>query len=91
MTSYVSQSVPLLFDFNVVITNLNKINKKDALILVSKLRAAILSSARTNENYAAEYADIPFVGRTNFEQQRRLYNSLLDWLDDFESRFKKEK
>lgn len=91
MTSYVSQSVPLLFDFNVVITNLNKINKKDALILVSKLRAAILSSARTNENYAAEYADIPFVGRTIFEQQRRLYNSLLDWLDDFESRFKKEK
>ncbi len=90
MILYASETVPLLFDFNVVITNLNKINKDDALMLVSKLRMSIRTSAQINENYASEYADIPFVGRTIFEQQRQLYNSLLKWLDDFESRFKKE-
>lgn len=91
MSSYVSQSVPLLFDFNVVITNLNKLNKEDALLLVAKLRTTIQASAKTNDNYATEYADIPLVGRTIFEQQRLLYESLLKWLDSFESQFKKEK
>lgn len=91
MSSHVSQSVPLLFDFNVVITNLNKLNKTDALKLVSKLKSSIQTSAKTNENYAIEYADIPLVGRTIFDQQTRLYNSLLEWLDDFERQFKKNK
>lgn len=91
MSSYVSQPVPLLFDFNVVITNLNKLNKEDALLLVAKLRATIQASAKINDNYATEYADIPLVGRTIFEQQKQLYESLLKWLDDFESQFQKEK
>ena len=76
---------------NVVITNLNKVNKEDALVLVSKLKATIQTSAQSNENYASEYADIPLVGRTIFEQQRHLYNSLLEWLNEFESQFRKEK
>ncbi len=90
MTSYVSQPVPLLFDFNVVIANLNKVNKEEALVLISELRATIRTSAQSNEKYASEYADIPLVGRTIFEQQRHLYNSLLEWLNEFESQFKKE-
>lgn len=91
MASHAMQSVPLLFDFNVVITNLNKVSETDALKLISKLKSSIKTSAKTNENYATEYADIPLVGRTIFDQQRRLYNSLLEWLDDFEKQFKKEK
>ncbi len=91
MSSHASQSVPLLFDFNVVITNLNKIDKKEALKLVSKLKSSIQTSAKNSENYAAEYANIPIVGRTIFDQQTRLYNSLLEWLDDFERQFKKNK
>lgn len=90
MSTYVSQSVPLLFDFNVVISNLNKIDKNEALKLVSQLRKTIQASIQSNENYAAEYVDIPLVGRTIFEQQRLLYNSLLEWLDNFESQLKKE-
>lgn len=90
MTSYTSQSVPLLFDFNVVIANLNKVSKDEALELVWELRENIKSSAESNEAYAVEYGNIPLVGRTIFDQQKLLYQSLLEWLDDFEIQFKKE-
>lgn len=90
MTSYAAQPVPLLFDFNVVISNLNKVDKKEAIEMVAQLRNAIQASMQSNENYAVEYANIPLVGRTIFEQQRLLYNSLLEWLDNFESQFAKE-
>lgn len=90
MLSCACQPVPLLFDFNVVITNLNKFSKEDASDLVAKLRENIAASLKTNEEYAVQYADIPFVGRTIFEQQKRLYQSLLEWLDDFESQYAKE-
>lgn len=90
MVSYATQQIPLLFDFNVVISNLNKIEKNEALALVSKLKTAIKSSAKSNESYAAEYSDIPLAGRTIFEQQRLLYQALLEWLNHFERQFEKE-
>jgi len=90
MNTYASQHVSFLFDFNVVITNLNKMDKEHALDLVKKLRNSIIASAQTNEEYADEYADIPLVGRTIFEQQRLLYHALLEWLDAFESQFKED-
>ena len=81
------QPVPLLFDFNVVIANLNKLDKEAALALVERLRRSIAGSARSNESYAAAYSDIPLVGKTIFQQQRLLYRSLLEWLDQFERQF----
>jgi len=90
MNTYASQQVSFLFDFNVVITNLNKMAKEHALELVKKLRDSITASAKTNEEYAAAYADIPLVGRTIFEQQRMLYHTLLEWLDTFESQFRED-
>ena len=88
MTAYAGQQVPLLFDFNVVITNLNKIDREKALGLVQRLRGAIAASAQLNQEHAEEYADIPLVGRTIFEQQQLLYRALLEWLDAFEHQFK---
>ena len=44
MSTYASESIPLLFDFNVVITNLNKVSKDETLKLISKLRTIIQSS-----------------------------------------------
>lgn len=70
MAACAAGPVPLLFDFNVVITNLNKMDKAEALELVSTLRRSIHSSAESNEGYAREFADIPLVGRTIFEQQQ---------------------
>ena len=88
MNSYANKEVSLLFDFNVVITNLNKMEKEKALELVKSLRNSIVSSANTADEYAAEYPDIPLVGKSIFEQQKLLYRSLLEWLDDFENQFK---
>lgn len=88
MNAYANEKVPLLFDFNVVITNLNKMDKEKALELINKLRKNIDASAKSNEEYAITYADIPLVGRTIFEQQRLLYQALIEWLDKFENQFK---
>ena len=88
MNTYADEPVPLLFDFNVVITNLNKMDKEKALDLVSKLQGNITASAKQNDEYAASYADIPFVGKTIFEQQHLLYHALLEWLDTFERQYR---
>lgn len=90
MAFYAAGPIPLLFDFNVVITNLNKMDKAEAMELVSTLRQSIQSSAELNEGYAQEFADIPLVGRTIFEQQQLLYNALLEWLNHFEGQFLQE-
>ena len=90
MAACAAGPVPLLFDFNVVITNLNKMDKAEALELVSTLRRSIQSSVEANEGYAREFADIPLVGRTIFEQQQLLYRALMEWLDHFEGQFLKE-
>lgn len=91
MRDCASGQVPLLFDFNAVIANLNKLDRDMALDLIGRLRSSILASARSNEEYAAEFAEIPLVGRTIFEQQRLLYNALLAWLDTFESQYKESR
>ena len=90
MDTIAEQNVPLTFDFNVVITNLNKMDRPHARALVSKLRKSILASAEKNEGYAQLYADIPLVGRTIFDQQRLLYQALLAWLDSFSAQFSEE-
>ncbi len=87
MEAYVNENIALLFDFNVVISNLNKLEKGKALELIGKLRSNIAVSAMSNEKYSADYADIPLVGRTIFEQQRLVYQALLEWLDAFEKQF----
>ena len=89
MQYYATQTVPLLFDFNVVIANLNKLNKNDALDLISKLKESITISVRTNEEYLTEYSDIPLVGKTIIEQQGQLYKTLLEWLDTFREQFER--
>ena len=88
MDTYAGQKVPLLFDFNVVITNLNKMDRKKALDLIKKLRDNITASANSIDEYAACYQNIPLGGRAIFEQQSLLYQSLLEWLDKFESQFR---
>ena len=84
------RQIPLLFDFNVVIANLNKMEKSKALKLVEKLRNNIKAMTQINHEYALEYMDIPLVGKTIIEQQRLLYLALLEWLDTFENQFKSE-
>lgn len=90
MDAYAAQHESFLLDFNVVIANLNKVKKEKALELLKQLRKSITASAQSNEEYAVQYADIPLVGRTIFDQQRLLFQSLLEWLDTFESQFQEK-
>lgn len=89
MQYYATQTVPLLFDFNVVIANLNKLNKDAALDLISKLKESITVSVGANEEYLTEYSNIPLVGKTIIEQQGLLYKTLLEWLDTFREQFER--
>lgn len=92
MSDYANQQVPILFDFNVVITNLNKMDKAKALELVTQLRESIIASKQTNKKYADEYySHLPLVGRTIFDEQQLLYNALLEWIDTFERQFNEKK
>lgn len=88
MEHYATQQISFLFDFNVVITNLNKVEKPQALELITKLRESIAASARLSGEHARENSAIPLVGRTIFNQQRMLYGALSQWLDTFEAGFK---
>ena len=90
MDTIAEQNVPLTFDFNVVVTNLNKMDKSHAQVLVGKLRKSIAASAEKSKEYAQQYKDIPLVGRTIFDQQSLLYQALLEWLDSFSAQFSKE-
>ena len=90
MQYYATQTVPLLFDFNVVIANLNKLDKSAALDLVSKLGENIMASVHTNEEYSAEYSNIPLVGKTIIKQQGLIYKTLLEWLSAFREQFEKD-
>ena len=89
MQYYATQTVPLLFDFNVAIANLNKLNKDATLDLISKLKESITVSVGTNEEYLTEYSNIPLVGKTIIEQQGLLYKTLLEWLDTFREQFER--
>lgn len=84
------QAVPLRFSFNGMISNLNKLRREEALELLDLFRASLLASARANRDYAERYPDLPLVGRTIFEQQQRLYDALLQWLEDFRAQFAAE-
>lgn len=91
MNDFVNQQVPLLFDFNVVIANLNRLDKQKAMGLVAQLRNSITISKQTNKEYAEEYYSyLPLVGKTIFDQQQLLYNALLEWIDTFEKEYRND-
>lgn len=87
MALYIAEPIPLQFDFNVVITNLNKMEKKEGLNLLERLKENIVASLHNLEDYKTAYMDIPLGGKTIFEQQRLLYQALLEWLDKFRSQY----
>lgn len=90
MKGCVESPVSFLFDFNVVIANLNRLDISKALSLIESLRENISAYERATQEYSLEYADIPLTGRTIFEQQLLLCRALMDWLDGFELQLREE-
>lgn len=81
---------PVLFplELNLVITNLNKVTPpREKKRLLCKVRLSIVSALEANRRDARLCGDLPYAGRTIFEQQRQLYESLLSWLDQFEKTY----
>ena len=90
MTACADRGAPLLLDCNVMVSNLNKVGREEGLALLGTLRERVRASAADNERYAAEFADIPLVGRTIFDQQRLVSEALLQWLDGLTIALEKE-
>lgn len=90
MEQLAGQEVPLLFDCNVLLTNLNKLPLEEAMRLLEKLRNSIAASLQTVSDTAAAYPDLPLAGKAIFTQQRCLYAALLQWLDDFAVQYREE-
>lgn len=87
MALYVVEPIPLQFDFNVVIANLSKVEKNEGLKLLEQLQENIVASLQMLKEYETEYAEIPLGGKTVFEQQKLLYQALLEWLDNFQGQY----
>lgn len=87
MLACAEEPVPLRFDFNVLVANLDKVDRAQAALLIGRLRESLNQSAWVNAAQAAADPELPLTGRTIFDQQQRLYRALLEWLDDFEARF----
>ncbi|MDY3282533.1 PadR family transcriptional regulator [Dysosmobacter sp.] len=90
MAACAGRGAPLLLECNVMVTNLNKVGREEGLALLGTLRKRICAGAEENERWAAEFADIPLVGRTIFDQQRLVYEALVKWLDGLEAALEKE-
>lgn len=90
MNSYSGKLIPLLFDFNVVISNLNKVDKQDGLRIINRLRGSIANSAWENEENSEIYVDVPLVSKTIFDQQRLIYKALSEWINEFEKQYEQE-
>lgn len=90
METQAAAPVPLLFDCNVVVANLNKVDRDTALGLIRRLRESVAASAGETAGYEAEYEGLPLTARAVFAQQRLLYEALLRWLEDFEVQLRGE-
>ena len=90
MAACAGRGAPLLLDCNVMVSNLNKVGREEGLALLGSLRQRIQAAAEDTERYAEEFADIPLVGRTIFDQQRLVYEVLLQWLDGLTIALQKE-
>ncbi len=80
-------AVSVMFDFNAVVANLNKIPKKQATELISDIRSGITVSKTYMEDMLPQREHIPLVGRTILIQQLHVLESLLAWIDSFSQEF----
>lgn len=90
MEVHASAPVPMVFDFNVVVANLSRVDRETALELTARLRESFAASAGEAAGYEASYEGLPLTARAVFDQQRRLYEALERWLEDLEARLREE-
>lgn len=87
MKANAARSVSVMFDFNAVVANLNKVPKEQAAELIADIRSGMLESKSFMEEMVPQRQHIPLVGRTILAQQIGVLEALLSWIDRFEAEF----
>lgn len=87
MEKYAAENIVIPLDFNLVISNLNKVSFQQAQNYIKKIRERLVIGQIENDECIRRYSEIPLVGKTIMEQQKALYRSLLGWLDEFEKEY----
>ncbi len=83
MREKANAAVNVLFDFNAVIANLNKLETGQAMELANNIRAGMETGRAYIANMQPQRQHVPFVGRSIMEQQVGVYDALLNWMDSF--------
>ena len=87
MDKYATEGVAIPIDFNLVISNLNKVSFSQASMYIEKLRENLITAQTKNDECIKRYKEIPLVGKTIMAQQKKLLKSLIEWLDEFEKEY----
>ncbi|WP_195283672.1 PadR family transcriptional regulator [Harryflintia acetispora] len=90
MEGIARQSVSILFDFNAVVANLNKLPPAQSRRLIGEIKENIAGTRDFMEEMAAQREHIPLVGRAVLGQQVAVARTLLDWIRGFERDFDEE-
>src|SRR5699024_4261584 len=77
MEKYATTNIVIPLDFNLVISNLNKVPYSQAQDYIRKIRERLIIGQKENDECMRRYSEIPLVGKTIMEQQKVLYQSLL--------------
>ncbi|BCN29478.1 PadR family transcriptional regulator [Anaeromicropila herbilytica] len=80
-------NVNILFEFNAVVANLNKLEKNEAIQLIHDIKTQICVSYEQMQQMQKQRESIPLVGRTIIEQQLKVLESLKNWVNSFEKEF----
>jgi DNA-binding PadR family transcriptional regulator len=83
-------AVEVLFDFNAVVANLNKLPPDEALGLINSIRSGIRESLAYMQGVRPQRSHIPLTGRAVLDQQLRVLAALSDWADGFREEFTRE-
>jgi len=87
MKSIATRTVNVFFDFNAVITNLNKVPKNQALKLIASIRAGMAESKTYIDEMIPQRKNVPLAGQTIMNQQILVLDTLFSWIDAFEADF----
>ena len=87
MQETAEKTVPLAFEFNVMIANLDKLPLESASILLETLTQSLQQARLATVTAEKEQENLPFINQAILDGQLRIYDAMLAWLADFRDEF----
>lgn len=87
MEACAAKPLAVLFDFNVVIANLNKLERPVAVRLLDTLESNFIKAREECLERPACFPGLPLAGRTIMDQQAAVCDALLAWLSTFRRQY----